>query len=139
MHRHLYSLLKQCPQTENEVVLSDDIKQHILDNKVYKFSKPDGNVIVTSLPKQRKQTIHHSLRVTCWNKYVGEEIGRTVCLCCRSHLITQLNFHCGHVLAEANGGTINIDNLRPVCGGCNSSMGTQNMQDFARDNFNVEI
>ena len=40
------------------------------------------------------------------------------------------SFHCGHVVAEADGGPTTVDNLRPVCATCNLSMRTQNMNTF---------
>ena len=42
------------------------------------------------------------------------------------------NFSCGHVISESKGGDICIDNLRPVCVKCNSSMGTMNMDEFVK-------
>ena len=36
----------------------------------------------------------------------------------------------GHVISEKNGGTHEINNLRPICFACNHSMGTENMIDF---------
>ncbi len=47
--------------------------------------------------------------------------------------ITQLNFSCGHILAEANGGALHVSNLRPICVSCNSSMGTKNMNEFIKE------
>ena len=41
-----------------------------------------------------------------------------------------MSFHCGHIISEANGGEIKLDNLRPICHSCNSSMGTVNMDEF---------
>ena len=43
-----------------------------------------------------------------------------------------MSFHCGHVIAEKNGGSIEITNLRPICQICNSSMGTTNMDVFVK-------
>ena len=40
------------------------------------------------------------------------------------------DFHTGHYISEANGGEVKLDNLRPICKGCNLSMGTTNMEDF---------
>lgn len=31
---------------------------------------------------------------------------------------------------KKNGGEVNIDNLRPICGNCNKSIGTKNMDEF---------
>jgi hypothetical protein len=87
--------------------------------------KASAKTSVTSkakIPKAIKQLV--------WNFYVGEDVGRTECFCCGVTKVTQLNFVCGHVLAEANGGKVTVDNLRPVCSMCNSSMATKNMIDF---------
>ncbi len=59
-----------------------------------------------------------------------EEIGRSTCLCCNLTQISQMNFHCGHVIAEVNGGSLDPENLKPICHSCNSSMGTTNMDEF---------
>lgn len=80
--------------------------------------------------KKRKQPIPAAVKRIVWNRYIGETIGKSKCLCCKVTDITQLSFHCGHVIAEANGGTIEITNLRPICQNCNSSMRTMNMDEF---------
>jgi hypothetical protein len=67
------------------------------------------------MQKTKKKTIPKSLKIAVWNKYIGEDIGKAKCLCCNLTDITQLKFHTGHVIAEANGGESNIDNLRPIC------------------------
>lgn len=41
-----------------------------------------------------------------------------------------MSFHCGHVISEKNNGEITVDNLRPICQNCNSSMGTTDMDEF---------
>jgi hypothetical protein len=43
-----------------------------------------------------------------------------------------IDFHCGHVTAEANGGVTSIENLRPICKACNLSMRTENMEEFKK-------
>ena len=40
MHKHLHNLLKPCPKTENDISLTDEIKEHILANRVYNVPKP---------------------------------------------------------------------------------------------------
>jgi hypothetical protein len=71
-----------------------------------------------------------TLKRKVWEQQIGEDIGKSKCLCCRLTDITQLSFHCGHIISEANGGEIKLDNLRPICQSCNSSMGTVNMDEF---------
>ena len=67
-----------------------------------------------------------------WNTNIGEDIGKSKCMCCNSTDITQMSFNCGHIVAEANGGDTIVSNLKPICQNCNSSMGTKNMDDFMK-------
>jgi 5-methylcytosine-specific restriction endonuclease McrA len=50
---------------------------------------------------------------------------------CREHISTK-NWHAGHIRAAKFGGELSLSNLRPVCGHCNSSKGTMDM-DFCID------
>ena len=88
--------------------------------------------------KKKKAKIPQSLRIATWNKYVGEEHGKTKCLCCKSVSITVFNFHCAHVISEAKGGSLTLDNLRPVCCSCNLSMGTQNLYEYSNTHFDTK-
>ncbi len=79
---------------------------------------------------KRKKSIPSTVKKLVWNKHIGETIGKSKCLCCQSTDITQMSFHCGHIVAESNGGQTIVSNLKPICQNCNSSMGTKNMKDF---------
>lgn len=89
----------------------------------------------TKQKKARKTPIPRAVKNAVWIKYVGEEVGNTKCFVCNLKTISQMTFHCGHVIAEANGGQIHIDNLRPICSTCNQSMGTMNMDEFRNKHF----
>jgi 5-methylcytosine-specific restriction endonuclease McrA len=80
--------------------------------------------------KRKKQSIPKNVRIIIWNHYIGEDIIKHKCLCCKKVTITNTNFEVGHVQSEKHGGTHEINNLRPICGSCNHSMGTENMIDF---------
>jgi hypothetical protein len=82
------------------------------------------------MSSKTKKTIPKALKIAVWNKYIGEDIGKTKCLCCNITDITQMKFHTGHIISEFNGGLLNIDNLKPICESCNKSMGTKNIDDF---------
>lgn len=82
--------------------------------------------------KYKKKNIPHTVKINCWNTHVGELVPKTKCLCCNNVDVTQHNFHCGHVIAECNGGTYQMDNLLPICNVCNSSMGSINMNEFKK-------
>jgi hypothetical protein len=81
-------------------------------------------------PKPKKKSIPKVVKDLSWNKWIGEDVARTKCLCCGVNEIKMSSFHCGHVVAEANGGTTTVDNLRPICAACNTSMGTENLNEF---------
>lgn len=78
----------------------------------------------------KKKYIPAAVKRLVWNMYIGEMIGKAKCVCCKITDITQLSFHAGHVIAEVNGGTTDIPNLRPNCQNCNSSMGKRNIIEF---------
>ena len=80
--------------------------------------------------KKRKQSIPKNVRIIIWNHYIGEDIIKHRCLCCKKVVICNTNFDVGHVISEKNGGTHEINNLRPICFACNHSMGTENMIEF---------
>lgn len=82
--------------------------------------------------KKKKKAIPATIKRLVWNTNIGEMIGKSKCLCCKSTDITQMSFNCGHIVAEANGGDTIVSNLKPICQNCNSSMGTKNMDDFMK-------
>ena len=85
-----------------------------------------------------KSKIPATVRNSVWNQNIGVEIGQLICMCCKSKPITKANFECGHIIAEKYGGTLELNNLKPVCKHCNTSMGTKNMDDFMKKyGFNV--
>ncbi len=46
----------------------------------------------------------------------------------------QLPWHCGHIVADANGGKTILTNLKPLCRTCNLRMGTMNMYEYILNN-----
>ena len=80
--------------------------------------------------KKKKQTIPKNVRMIVWGHYIGEDIIKHKCLCCKKVTIANTNFEVGHVISEKNGGSHEINNLRPICFACNHSMGSENMVDF---------
>ena len=83
-------------------------------------------------PKPKKKAVSSTIKKLVWNKNNGEEIGKAKCYCCKSTDITQVSFHCGHIIAESNGGKTIVSNLKPICQNCNSSMGTNDMNEFMK-------
>jgi 5-methylcytosine-specific restriction endonuclease McrA len=73
----------------------------------------------------KKENIPKALREQVWLKYVGKlyETKCTVDWC--NNNISVFNFHAGHNKPESKGGSIAIENLRPICSNCNLSMGNK--------------
>jgi hypothetical protein len=131
-------------QKENEILKQQiiELQQNVtlLLGNIGHITTVGGDIPMTKVkctPKKKK--IDQSIRISCWNKYIGEEIGKSPCICCKNIHITQHNFHCGHVVASSNGGSLEISNLRPICAICNNSMGIQDMREYAQTHFNNVI
>ena len=82
--------------------------------------------------KTKSRMISRPLRREVWNKYVGEHVGSRLCFCCDLSIISQLTFEVGHVVSVFEGGTLSVENLRPICSSCNRSMGSMNMIRFIK-------
>ena len=104
------------------LIFNDDLDD---TKSISSISSSDSNT-----NNKKKKAISSTIKKLVWNINIGEEIGKAKCLCCKSTYITQISFHCGHILAETNGGETIVSNLKPICQNCNSSMGTKNMNDF---------
>lgn len=78
--------------------------------------------------KYRKKKIPTALRNQLWIVKLGETF-RTKCptTWCQN-TITPFSFEAGHNIPESHGGSTTLDNLIPICGSCNKSMG--NMYTF---------
>jgi len=69
----------------------------------------------TRLPK--------ALREQVWRVYNGNKFEAKCWVQWCENLVTPFTFEAGHNIPRSKGGTDDIDNLRPICSGCNRSMG----------------
>jgi len=97
------------------------------------------NEVIEEPIKYKKTPIPQSLRKAVWNTYIGREIGETNCPVCKNSIISPFEFHCGHIVAEIKGGKTCLENLRPICKSCNSSMKTFNLETYQKQFFNNHI
>jgi hypothetical protein len=82
--------------------------------------------------KYSKKSIPKAVKSHIWEHYIGRHINEHRCLCCKKAYIRNTDFVTGHVISEANGGTLEINNLRPICAVCNNGMGKMNMVDYVK-------
>jgi 5-methylcytosine-specific restriction endonuclease McrA len=89
--------------------------------------------------KKKKEKIPAHIKTLVWSKYIGSSIPEAKCYCCKHERIEIRSFECGHVIAEAKGGELTLENLRPICKGCNSGMGTMSMDEYAKKFFGWSV
>jgi len=78
---------------------------------------------VSQQKKYRKQKIPIALRQACWVKQFGETYRHKCFVDWCPRKITCFDFEVGHNLPESKGGTLDLENLRPICRQCNIVMG----------------
>jgi hypothetical protein len=92
-------------------------------------------IFINKKTKYKKKSIPKGVKNDSWKKYIGKDIGETSCPVCRSNKISQMNFIAGHIISEVDGGDCSVKNIIPICLGCNSSMGTQNLIDYTKEYY----
>jgi len=76
--------------------------------------------------KKEKKRITKKLKKEVWLKEFGnKKEGKCPYKNCKN-LIYYHDYSCGHVISEYNGGETCINNLRPMCYGCNNKLGKRN-------------
>ena len=86
----------------------------------------------TVIKKYKKKKITPTIKKHIWNTYIGYDILKHKCFCCKKATIQINEFEAGHVLSEADGGSCEISNFRPICRNCNLSMGSMHMEDYIK-------
>lgn len=75
-----------------------------------------------------RKSIPKAVRLELWANHFGDQfVGK--CFCCKNE-IARDNFEAGHVIPASKGGSDTPDNLRPICFGCNRSMGDQDLNEY---------
>jgi hypothetical protein len=98
------------------------------------LAKFTGQILANMKAPQKggaKKRIPAALRKQVWNNYIGAAKGQALCLVCKHNTIDKLGFEAGHVVPECLGGPTTLENLRPICGDCNRSMGSQHMNSYS--------
>lgn len=114
--------------------------EKLFDDCEFKMTESDNlankNNQTIVIPKKhninKKKPIPPKLKEKVWSKYVGD---RMSCLCpiCEGVTISTFYFECAHVVAEINGGLIDVNNLRAICGSCNKSMNSKHMKNYVEE------
>lgn len=74
-------------------------------------------------PTYRKAKIPTAIREQCWTATMGKKYESRCYVSWCKNTINVFDFHVGHDIPESKGGTLDINNLKPICARCNLSMG----------------
>jgi ribosomal 50S subunit-recycling heat shock protein len=133
-------LMNQVQRMKLEI---DELKQQVIqqynntnlaENETEEIKEENKEETSVQQP-YKKKAIPKSLKMLVWHTYIGKEVGLAKCLCCKNKEITQMDFDCGHVVAESRGGVTTVNNMRPICAKCNRSMKAMDMNDFIEKYF----
>ena len=70
----------------------------------------------------RKANIPKAIREQCWLTNVGKKYESKCYIKWCKNIMNVFDFHVGHDQPESKGGTLDINNLKPICARCNLSM-----------------
>lgn len=113
--------IQECKDKYNLLKKQTKDKYRLIEKEKKKKEKEELKNIRKSIPK--------TLRNKVWDTVVGKEKGIGNCFVCNINIDSK-NFECGHIISVKEGGETNLENLKPICGCCNKSMGTQNLIEF---------
>jgi hypothetical protein len=127
---------KEEPITEKEIQVAikrikkieAEARKRIVEEEL-KSQTHNKEVKVSS---RKKQPIPNHIKTLIWNYWVSPDKAEAYCLCCKVTKISIRSFHAGHIVAESKGGDMTVKNLKPICGPCNLSMGSMNMEEFIK-------
>jgi hypothetical protein len=83
------------------------------------------DVINLSLFCNTRKKIPKALRIQVWKKRNGNFFDGK-CFVCDDELHSE-NMECGHIIPHVYNGSIELDNLEPICKTCNRDMGVMNL------------
>ena len=75
--------------------------------------------VVVKLEKKSPTNIPKALRQQVWIQYNGMKFNYKCNIKWCKNTINVFNFHVGHNIPRSKGGSLEIDNLLPICSNCN--------------------
>ena len=70
----------------------------------------------------RKAAIPKAIREQCWLNTIGKKYESKCYVKWCNNTMNVFDFHVGHDIPESKGGTLDLENLKPICARCNLSM-----------------
>jgi len=83
----------------------------------------------------KKKRVPKAIREAVWIKHVGRRFDHKCLTHWCPNKMTVFDFQTSHNIPESKGGSMELDNLYPLCGRCNQSMGNKYTYDEWHDLF----
>ena len=130
-----YYVLFTC-ERETLALLASDFKVTMSNEPIPKIIRLIVENATVEYSKKKKLAISPAIRNEMWELYFPK-CTEGICFVCNQIIVCHGNrsntYQAGHVLSEANGGLITLENLRPVCKTCNTKMGVKHMLEYAKE------
>jgi hypothetical protein len=86
-----------------------------------------NNIYLSQFTKNRPKIVKKK-KIEVWNKRNNNTLSGK-CFCCEDDLQYD-DMECGHIIPFVHGGSIEINNLEPICKKCNRDMGIMNLNEY---------
>jgi hypothetical protein len=74
------------------------------------------------MTKYKKATIPKAIREQVWLATFGKKYEHKCFIPWCKNIINVYDYHIGHDIPESKGGSLDVNNLKPICCRCNTSM-----------------
>jgi len=134
------NIVKNIDKIITKIINKPQYKKRKIKNKRKNKNKKKNKTIKTikKIPKSKlintdtdivlhnhKETIPKRIRELVWTTNNSETFSTKCFVTWCENKINVFNFQVGHDIPESKGGTLDIDNLKPICSNCNLSMGNK--------------
>ncbi len=113
----------QQPQPQLELQQIDTLQ------KPQPYQQPQIDILkqIQEIPDKqyKKDNIPKRIKELVWITYNGELFSKKCFVSWCNNITNVFNFHTGHDIPNSKGGTLDIENLKPICSNCNLSMGNK--------------
>lgn len=113
---------KQIRPHKSKNIIFKKFKKKIANNLSNLSNTSNSN---TQQHYYNKEHIPKRIRELVWTTYNGEVFTNKCYVYWCDNKINVFNFQTGHDIPESKGGTLELDNLKPICSSCNLSMGNK--------------
>ena len=84
-----------------------------------------------------KEKLPKGVREQVWIKSFGKQFESKCFISWCENTINVFDFHVGHNIPRSKGGNNSLENLKPICSRCNTSMGSNYTIDEWNNKFNT--